>query len=389
MNSFVYDIPTKVYFGENQLGHLGEELSKYGKKVLMTYGGGSIKKSGLYDKVVAEIKKAGLELFELSGIEPNPRVSSVNAGAKICKEEGIDVLLAVGGGSVIDCTKYIGAAAFYDGDAWDILEQKIDVTKCLPVLDILTLAATGSEMDCGGVISNPETKDKIGLMFPVMQPKVSFLDPTLTYTVSQYQTACGSSDMLSHIIEVYFNMNKDLYMLDTVMEGLMKTIIKYTPIAMKEPDNYEARANLMWASSWAINGFVNGGKQQAWSCHPIEHEVSAIYDITHGLGLAILTPRWMEYCLDETTVSKYYQFGCNVFGLDSKMEPMEVAKKSIELLSDFLYNTLGLKSTFTELGIDDKNFEIMAEKSVEIGGLKYAFKPLTKEDVVKIFEMCK
>lgn len=389
MNSFVYDIPTKVYFGENQLGHLGEELSKYGKKVLMTYGGGSIKKSGLYDKVVAEIKKAGLELFELSGIEPNPRVSSVNAGAKICKEEGIDVLLAVGGGSVIDCTKYIGAAAFYDGGAWDILEQKTDVTKCLPVLDILTLAATGSEMDCGGVISNPETKDKIGLMFPVMQPKVSFLDPTLTYTVSQYQTACGSSDMLSHIIEVYFNMNKDLYMLDTVMEGLMKTIIRYTPIAMKEPDNYEARANLMWASSWAINGFVNGGKQQAWSCHPIEHEVSAIYDITHGLGLAILTPRWMEYCLDETTVSKYYQFGCNVFGLDSKMEPMEVAKKSIELLSDFLYNTLGLKSTFTELGIDDKNFEIMAEKSVEIGGLKYAFKPLTKEDVVKIFEMCK
>lgn len=389
MNSFVYDIPTKVYFGENQLGHLGEELSKYGKKVLMTYGGGSIKKSGLYDKVVAEIKKAGLELFELSGIEPNPRVSSVNAGAKICKEEGIDVLLAVGGGSVIDCTKYIGAAAFYDGDAWDILEQKTDVTKCLPVLDILTLAATGSEMDYGGVISNPETKDKIGLMFPVMQPKVSFLDPTLTYTVSQYQTACGSSDMLSHIIEVYFNMNKDLYMLDTVMEGLMKTIIRYTPIAMKEPDNYEARANLMWASSWAINGFVNGGKQQAWSCHPIEHEVSAIYDITHGLGLAILTPRWMEYCLDETTVSKYYQFGCNVFGLEPKMEPMEVAKKSIELLSDFLYNTLGLKSTFTELGIDGKNFEIMAEKSVEIGGLKYAFKALTKEDVVKIFEMCK
>ena len=389
MNSFVYDIPTKVYFGENQLGHLGEELSKYGKKVLMTYGGGSIKKSGLYDKVVAEIKKAGLELFELSGIEPNPRVSSVNAGAKICKEEGIDVLLAVGGGSVIDCTKYIGAAAFYDGDAWDILEQKTDVTKCLPVLDILTLAATGSEMDYGGVISNPETKDKIGLMFPVMQPKVSFLDPTLTYTVSQYQTACGSSDMLSHIIEVYFNMNKDLYMLDTVMEGLMKTIIRYTPIAMKEPDNYEARANLMWASSWAINGFVNGGKQQAWSCHPIEHEVSAIYDITHGLGLAILTPRWMEYCLDETTVSKYYQFGCNVFGLEPKMEPMEVAKKSIELLSDFLYNTLGLKSTFTELGIDDKNFEIMAEKSVEIGGLKYTFKALTKEDVVKIFEMCK
>lgn len=388
MNSFVYDIPTKVYFGENQLGHLGEELSKYGKKVLMTYGGGSIKKSGLYDKVVAEIKNAGLELFELSGIEPNPKVSSVRAGADICKKEGIDVLLAVGGGSVIDCTKYIGAAAYYDGDAWDILELKTDVKKCLPVLDILTLAATGSEMDCGGVISNPDTKDKIGLLFPVMQPKVSFLDPTLTYSVSAYQTACGAADMLSHVMEVYFNTNEDLYMLDTVMEGLMKTIIKYAPVAIEKPDDYAARANLMWTSSWAINGFVNGGKQQAWSCHPMEHELSAIYDITHGLGLAILTPRWMEYCLDETTVSKYYQFGCNVFGLDASLEPMEVAKKSIELVKEFLYQTLGLKSTFTDIGIDDSNFELMAEKAVLLGGLAHAFKPLNKEDVVNIFKMC-
>ncbi len=389
MNNFIYDIPTKVYFGENQLGHLGEELSKYGKKVLLTYGGGSIKKSGLYDKVVTEIKNAGLELFELSGIEPNPRVSSVREGADICKKEGIDVLLAVGGGSVIDCTKYIGAAAYYDGDAWDILERKTDVTKCLPILDILTLAATGSEMDCGGVISNPDTKDKIGLLFPVMQPKVSFLDPTLTYSVNAYQTACGAADMLSHIIEVYFNMNADLYMLDTVMEGLMKTIIKYAPVAIKKPDDYEARANLMWTSSWAINGFVDGGKQQAWSCHPMEHELSAIYDITHGLGLAILTPRWMEYCLDETTVSKYYQFGCNVFGLPASMEPMEVAKKSIELVKEFLYQTLGLKSTFTEIGIDDSNFEVMAEKAVVLGGLAYAFKPLNQQDVVNIFKMCR
>lgn len=389
MNSFVYDIPTKVYFGENQLGHLGEELSKFGKKVLLTYGGGSIKKSGLYDQVVAEVKKAGLELFELSGIEPNPRVGSVNAGADICKKEGIDVLLAVGGGSVIDCTKYIGAATFHDGDAWDILEEKVDVTKCLPIVDVLTLSATGSEMDAAGVISNPETKDKIGLIFPVMRPKVSFLDPTLTYSVSKYQTACGSSDMFSHICEVYFSMDEDLYMLDSFMEGMMRTIIKYTPIAMEKPDDYEARANLMWTSSWAINGFINGGKQQAWSCHPMEHEVSAIYDITHGLGLAIITPRWMEYCLDETTVSKFYQFGCNVFGIDPSLPQMEVAKKSIEMLKDFLFNTLGLSSTFSEIDIDDTNFEIMAEKSVEIGGLAHGFKPLTKEDVVEIFKMCK
>lgn len=388
MNNFVYHIPTKVYFGENQLGNLGKELRKYGKRVLMTYGGGSIKKSGLYDKVLTEIKKEGLELFELSGIEPNPRISSVNRGAKICKDEKIDVLLAVGGGSVIDCTKYIGAATFYDGDAWDILLEKVNVEKCLPIVDILTLAATGSEMDCGGVISNPQTKDKIGLAFAPMLPKVSFLDPTLTYSVSKYQTACGAADILSHIIEVYFNMNKDLYMLDTVMEGLMKTVIKYAPIALENPNDYEARANLMWTASWAINGFVDGGKRQAWSCHPMEHQLSAVYDITHGLGLAILTPRWMKYTLDETTVSKFYQFGCNVFGIDASLKPMEVAEKSIDMLSDFLYKDLGLNSTLSSLGIDETNFEVMAEKSVKNGGLRYAFKPLDKNDVLNIFKMC-
>jgi len=389
MNSkFVYDIPTRVYFGENQLENLGKELSNYGKKVLVVYGGGSIKKSGLYDSVKKEIEDAGLEFFELSGVEPNPRISSVRAGAEICKKEGIEVLLAVGGGSVIDCTKYIGAAAYYDGDAWDILEKKTDVTKCLPILDILTLAATGSEMDCGGVISNPETNDKIGLLFPVMQPKVSFLDPTNTYTVSTYQTACGSADIMSHIMEVYFNMNQDLYMLDSFMEGMMKTVIKYAPIAMAEPDNYDARANLMWTSSWAINGFVNGGKMQAWSCHPMEHELSAFYDITHGLGLAILTPRWMEYTLDETTVSKFYQFGVNVFGIDKDMAPMDVAKKSIEMISDFFFNTLGLKSTLSALDIDDSKFDIMAEKSVKNGATTYAFKPLEAEDIKKIYTMC-
>ena len=387
MNNFVYDIPTRVYFGENQLGNLGTELSRYGKRVLLCYGGGSIKKTGLYDKVVAEIKNAGLDLFELSGIDPNPRVSSVNAGADICKKENIDVLLAVGGGSVIDCTKYIGAATYYDGDAWDILLQKAPVEKCLPVISVLTIAATGSEMDAGGVISNPETKDKIGLIFPPMQPKVSFLDPTITYSVNSYQTACGTADILSHIIEVYFNMNQDLQMLDGVMEALMKTVIKYAPIAMKEPDNYEARANLMWTSSWAINGFINGGKRQAWSCHPMEHELSAIYDITHGLGLAILTPRWMEYTLNEKTVSKFYQFGVNVFGIDATLPQMEVAKKSIEILSEFLFKTLGLKSTLTEISIDDANFAVMAKKAVS-GGTMYAFQPLAAEDIEKIFRMC-
>lgn len=388
MNSFVYDIPVKVYFGKNQLQHLGEELSRYGKRVLLTYGGGSIKKTGLYDAVMAEIRRAGLEVFELSGIEPNPRIDSVRRGAQICKDEQIDVLLAVGGGSTLDATKFMAAGACVDHDPWDFLNDKwAPIEKALPVVTVLTLAATGSEMDAGGVISNPDTQDKIGRLAPPMLPKVSFLDPTNTYTVSPYQTACGAADMLSHIIEVYFNMNQDLFMLDCFMEGMMKTIVKYTPVAMREPENYEARANLMWTSSWAINGFVNGGKQQAWSCHPMEHELSAIYDITHGLGLAILTPRWMEYCLDETTVAKYVQFGVNVFGIDPRQKPMTIACQSIERLSEFLFDTLGLKRTFTEVGIRAEDFPLMARKAC-VDGVLPGFKPLAQQDIETIFEMC-
>ncbi len=388
MNSFIYDIPVKVYFGENQLQHLSEELNKFGNRVLLTYGGGSIKKIGLYDKIMAEMANAGLEVFELSGIEPNPRIDSVRRGAQMCKEHHIDVLLAVGGGSTIDATKFMAAGACVDHDPWDFLADfSTPIEKALPIVTVLTLSATGSEMDCGGVISNPETVDKIGRLAPPMLPKVSFLDPTLTYSVNTYQTACGAADMISHILEVYFNMNTDLYMLDCFMEGMMKTIIKYTPIAMETPENYEARANLMWTSSWAINGFINGGKRQAWSCHPMEHELSAIYDITHGLGLAILTPRWMEYCLDESTVSKYVQFGVNVFGIDSSLEPMVIAREGIKRLSDFLFGTLNLKSTFSEVGIKREDFPMMARKSCG-GDILHGFKPLTQSDIEKIFEMC-
>lgn len=387
MKSFVYHVPTKVYFGEGQLCHLGEELKQCGKKVLLSYGGGSIKKSGLYDRLLEEMKKANLEVFELAGIEPNPRIESVREGARLCKQHGIDVVLAVGGGSTIDAAKFIAAGACTDDDPWDFFVAGAPIDKALPLITVLTLSATGSEMDSCGVISNMETNDKLARYSDHVFPKVSFLDPTLTYTVNEYQTACGSADILSHIFEVYFNMNKDLYMLDTVMEGLMRTVIKYAPIALREPENYEARANLMWASSWAINGFIDGGKQQAWSCHPMEHVLSAYYDITHGLGLAILTPRWMKYCLDETRVSKFYQFGVNVFGIDASLEPMEVAERAIEELSTFFFRTLGLKSRLSEVGIDDTHFEQMAQKACK-GGVLPAFKPLGKEDIKKIFERC-
>lgn len=387
MNRFVYDIPVKVYFGENQLGNLAGECMKYGKKVLLTYGGGSIKRIGLYDKVVKELQIAGFELFELSGIEPNPRIESVRKGIQICKAENVDVILAIGGGSTLDASKFMAAGALVDHDPWDFLSKGAPIEQALPLITILTLSATGSEMDAGGVISNLETQDKIGRAAPAMLPKVSFLDPTNTYTVNSYQTACGAADMMSHILEVYFNMDEDLYMLDCFMEGMMKTIIKYAPISMKEPENYEARANLMWTSSWAINGFIKGGKSLAWSCHPMEHELSAIYDITHGLGLAILTPRWLTYCLDETTLSKYVQFGVNVFGIDATIPPMDIAHQAIQKLSDFFFKTLELKSTLTKIEIDQKYFAHMAKKACGNDTLN-GFKPLKKQDIEKIFEMC-
>lgn len=388
MNPFVYDIPVKVYFGENQLGHLGEELKRFGRRVLLTYGGGSIKRIGLYDRVMAELATAGLEVFELSGIAPNPRIDSVRQGAQMCKEHNIDVLLAVGGGSTIDATKFMAAGACVDHDVWDFFNEKwAPIEQALPIVTILTLSATGSEMDCGGVISNLETKDKIGRLAPPVLPKVSFLDPTLTFSVNTFQTACGAADMMSHILEVYFNVDQDLYMLDCFMEGMMKTIIKYTPIAMNDPEHYEARANLMWTSSWAINGFINGGKQQAWSCHPMEHELSAIYDITHGLGLAILTPRWMEYCLNDKTVDKYVQFATNVFGVDASLPKMDIAREGIRLLSEFFFQTLGLQSTFGQVGISEDDFPTMARKACG-GDVLNGFIPLRQHDIEQIFKMC-
>lgn len=388
INNFIYDIPTKVYFGKNQIeGNLGEELARFGKKVLLAYGGGSIKKIGLYDKVINELKAKGLQVFELSGIEPNPKITSVREGVEICKKQGIDVILAVGGGSVIDCAKFVAAGAFYDGDPWDIVLGKIDVQKCIPITTILTLAATGSEMDNVGVISNMQTQDKLAYGCYSMVPKVSFLDPTNTFTVSKYQTACGAADIISHIFEVYFSSDNNMFMLDSVMEGLIKTVVKYAPIAMAEPNNYEARANLMWASSWAINGFIKRGKTNSWPCHAIEHELSAIYDITHGLGLAIVTPRWMKYCLNEKTAARYYSLGVNVFDLDKALDEMTVAKMTIEKVEDLFFNILGLSSTLTAIGIDDKNIPLMSKKACG-GATLDGFVALDAVAVEKILKEC-
>lgn len=386
--NFIYHAPTKVYFGENKLSNLSPELKQFGNKILLVYGGGSIKKIGLYDKVLKELNDAGLTVFELSGIEPNPNVTSLNEGAAICKKEKVDVILAVGGGSTIDASKGIASATFYDGDAWDLCNGTAKTEQFLPIVAILTLAATGSEMDGGAVISNKITHEKKGLGADGLKPKVAFLDPTITYSVNKFQTACGSVDIMSHLFDTaYFAFDNDLELLDSFMEAQLRTIIKYAPIAQNEPDNYDARANLMWASSLALNGLLQGGKQVFPCCHWMEHELSAYYDITHGLGLAIVTPRWMKYVLSEKTAPKFYQFGVNVFGIDSTLDEMTVAEKSIEMLSDFFFKTLGLQSTLSEIGIDETHFDAMAQSAC-MGGSLPGIMPLNKEDIMAIYKMC-
>jgi len=388
MNEFVFQNTTKIYFGKDQLGNLGEEIKTYGSRILLVYGGGSIKRIGLYENVMNELKSHGLTVFELAGVEPNPRHTTVNKGADICKKEKIDVVLAVGGGSTIDCSKAIAAASYYDGDCWDLVTGKATVTNALPLFTVLTITATGSEMDCGGVISNVETNEKLGLVDPLLQPKVSFLDPTNTFSVSAYQTACGSVDILAHIFDCFYFADSEgkMDMIDRVMEEVIKTVVKYAPIAIQEPNNYEARSNLMWAASWALNGFLGTGTVMAPTCHMIEHEVSAFYDITHGHGLAILMPHWMEYILDETTAPQFKKFGVNVFGVDASLSDLEGAKEAIARFKDFMFNTLGLKRRLSDLAVDDKNFAAMANKACP-NGILAGYKKLTPKDVEAIFKL--
>lgn len=386
MENFNYSIPTKIFFGEGKIEVLGKEIKKYGSRVLLAYGGGSIKKIGLYDKVVNILKENEIPYFELGGIEPNPRVESVAEGVRICRENNIDFILAVGGGSTIDCCKVIAGSVAYDGNPWDLVIGKAKYEKILPIASILTIAATGSEMDAGAVITNMETNQKYGTGHPGFFPKFSILDPTYSYSVSKYQTAAGVADIMSHTFEVYFSNVKGAYLQDRLAEGVLKTCIHYGGIAIDDPENYEARANLMWAASLAINGLLGYGKNSNWTVHPLEHELSAYYDITHGVGLAILTPHWMEHVLDENNLYKFKEYGINVWNIDSKLDDMEIAKMSIERTSEF-FKSLDIPMTLKEVGIGEEKLEIMAADVIEyMEGPVGNFKPLNYEDVLSIFK---
>lgn len=387
MQNFFYSIPTEIYFGKGQISHLGEELAKYGKNVLLVYGGGSIKRTGLYDTVLREMEKFGLTVTELSGVEPNPRITTVRKGVEICKEKGIDVVLPVGGGSTIDCAKAVAAGAKYDGDAWDLVMDSSKVKAALPIISVLTIAATGSEMDHFAVISNMETNDKKGLGSPLVKPKVSILDPEYTYSVPAYHTAAGTADIMSHLYELYFKEVEDGgYMQKRMIEALLKTCIKFGPVAVNEPENYEARSNLMWASSWAINGFLAAGFAGPWSCHPMEHQLSAYYDVTHGVGLAILTPHWMRHILCGKTVGFFVDYGVNVFGIEPTLPPYEIAEQAISMTEKVLFEDMKIPRTLRQIGITDKeNFQVMAEKAVK-AGVENCYYPLYVEDVLEIFD---
>ena len=383
MYNFTFNVPTRINFGKVQISHLSE-LTESGSKVLLVYGGGSIKRAGIYDTAMKILKDAGLEVFELSGVEPNPRIESVRRGVELCKANSIDMVLAIGGGSVIDCAKVVAGGAKYDGDAWDLVIDPTKIRAVLPIYAVLTLAATGSEMDTFAVISDMTKNEKWGTGSPLFQPKMSVLDPTYTFTVSQKQTAAGTADMMSHTFENYFT-SVEGFLQARFCESVLKTCIKYGPIAYNEPGNYEARANLMWASSWAINGTLNGGCGVAWCVHPMEHELSAFYDITHGQGLAILTPHWMEFALRDETVDKFFEYGVNVWNLDHNGDKWSVAKEAIACTSRFFKEELHILMTLREVGITTQDkFGIMAEKAAK--GSVGSYVPLTKEDIIGIFK---
>ncbi len=334
MKNFLYDIETKIYFGKDQISEIGNIIPNYGNRAMLVYGGGSIKKNGIYSQINKELSSKQIEIVELSGVEPNPQINTVRRGVSLARKNDVNVLIAVGGGSVIDCAKLIAAGVNSDYDPWVLVKNPSLIHNALPIVTILTIAATGSEMDYISVISNEETKEKIGTRHPCLRPKVSILDPTYTFSVSKYQTASGVSDILSHAMESYFSNEKG-YFQDRMSEAIMDTVIHYGPIAISDPDNYEARANIMWASSWAINDFLKLGKPVGWSVHPIEHQLSAVYDITHGVGLAILTPHWMEKILSDKTSQKISKWAQRVFNVIPENNDFETAKKGIEELKRF------------------------------------------------------
>ena len=384
IKNFNYNTPTELIFGKGVIKQLPDVLQMFGKNVLLTYGGGSIKKIGLYDEVYKLLKD--FNIVELSGIEPNPKYNpSVTTGAKLCKENDIDVILAVGGGSVLDCSKAIAVCAKYDGDGWDLISGKVKANAAIPIVDILTLAATGSEYDMGCVISNTAINDKRGYLDTLLYPAFSFLDPTYTYTVSKWQTACGTADAINHVLEQFFTDSNSIFN-DGIMISALKSLMTNVKIAINDPTNYDARAELMYVCSWGCNGILaNGAGSSGWPMHSIEHALSAYFDITHGAGLAIITPRWMKEILSERTLNRFKVLGKELFNIDVK--ELNDSYLVIDAFYKF-FESIGIPMHLVEVGVKEEKIEEMAEHILKydptIG--EYMYVELDRNALIRILK---
>ena len=384
MNNFTFQNPTKLIFGKGQLEALKTEVPQYGKRVLVVYGGGSIKKNGVYDSVMNTLNEIGAEVFELSGVEPNPRLTTVHKGVDICKENDIDFILAVGGGSVIDCTKAISAGAKYDGDVWDFVTKKAAPEAALPFGTVLTLAATGSEMNAGSVITNWDTQEKYGWGHPLVFPTFSILDPENTYTVPKNHTVYGMVDMMSHVLEQYLHPESNTELQENMQFSVLETVMNTAPKLIEDMQNYDHRATIMLSGTVALNQSLQMGVRGDWASHNIEHAVSAVYDIPHAGGLAILFPNLMKHNLD-VDVDKFKRLAVKVLGVSEEgKSDRDVALEGIDKLSAF-WSSLGAPNRLADYDIDDSQLDLIADRAMANGAFGN-FKSLERDDVMAILK---
>ncbi|MCI7766838.1 MAG: iron-containing alcohol dehydrogenase [Oscillospiraceae bacterium] len=389
MHDFVYHNTAKIIFGKNAMEKLGSEAALYGKAMLVM-GGGSVRENGVFDKTVAALKESGVEYCQLWGVKPNPDISKVREGVRMARNEGVSLILAVGGGSVIDTAKAIAAGVPYDGDPWDFYGSARAPEIALPVGVVLTIPAAGSESSMSSVISNGETKEKLGCTAECFLPRFAVMDPQNTFTLPAYQTACGASDMLSHLMERYFVTTECCDLTDRLIEGAAQTVIEFAPRAIADPENYDVRAELMWTGCIAHcdildRGRGEGGRGGDWASHQLEHQLSAFYDIAHGAGLSIIFPAWLKYVSGKNP-SKPAQFGRRVFGITG-LSDEETAEKMISALEDF-YRSLSLPVRLSKIGIGSENFGEMAKRALAAkNGRIGSYIRLTEEDIKEIYTL--
>lgn len=385
MESFNFYSPTEFVFGRNRESECGELVKKYGgTKVLLHFGSSSAERSGLLGKVQESLKKAGVPFVELGGVQPNPKDSKVYEGIELCRRENVDFILSVGGGSCIDSAKAIAIGVLYDGDFWDFYAGKASIQKALPVGTVLTIAAAGSEGSPSSVVTKEEGGLKRGVGSDIIRPKFSVLNPEWTCSLPAYQTACGATDIMAHVFERYFTNTPEVEITDRLCEAVLLTMLKEVPRVIQDPECYEARANIMWAGTVAHNDIVGVGRSQDWNSHGLEHELSGLYDVAHGAGLAVIMPAWMEYVMNHN-VMRFAQMACRVFGCNMDFEnPENTAKAGIREFRRFL-SKIGMPINFEELGAKPEDISLMVEKLNP--GEGHGFVPIRSEDATAIYQL--